>query len=89
MDYYHLLRKVFDQRSSLDSKFGPRLSAEDFLNMAKSSTLIDSDQEIITLNSFLQAQLSPSRQYELEYIVFIEFIEALSRLANKAIESYR
>jgi hypothetical protein len=73
----------------MDSKFGPKLSLADFLSLMREATLIDYDSENFCVSCFLQAQLNPSVQLELSNIVFIEFIEAVSRLSLKAIENYR
>lgn len=54
----------------------------------KVSTLIDDSHDNFALFCFLQAQLNPTTVNELEHIIFIEFIEAISRLAIKIIENY-
>jgi hypothetical protein len=54
----------------------------------KEATLVESDNESFGVACFLQSQLNPVVQFELEHIVFVEFVEALSRLSLKAIESY-
>ena len=87
MEYYHLLKQVYHQKAVIDSKFGPRLPATDFLKIMVDSTMIEYDQEQLCISSFLQAQLNPPIQLELEYLVFTEFIESASRVALKAIEA--
>jgi hypothetical protein len=56
--------------------------------MMKESTLIDSDNESLGVACFQQSQMNPPKPSELPHIVFIEFVEAASRLSLKAIESY-
>lgn len=83
-----LLKQAFHQKATIDSKFGPRIPATDFMQMMKDATLVDIEQETMCIGCFLQAQLNPPVQQELEYLVFVEFIEALQRLAMKAIDGY-
>jgi hypothetical protein len=80
---------VFHSRAAIDPRCGPRLSRTEFLNMMKESTLIDSDNESLGVACFQQSQMNPPKSSELSHIVFIEFVEASSRLSLKAIESYR
>jgi hypothetical protein len=89
LEYYHLLKQIFHQYTIVDNKFGPRLSANQFINMMKDGTLLDSDQESTGVICFLQAQLNPPVHLELEYLVFTEFIEAINRLSLRVIEIYR
>lgn len=49
--------------------------------------MIEYDQDQLCISSFLQAQLNPPIQLELEYLVFTEFVESASRVALKAIEA--
>jgi hypothetical protein len=51
--------------------------------------MIDADQEALVISSFLQAQLSPLKQLELQSLVLSEFIEALSRVALNVIDNNR
>ncbi len=83
-----MLKQTFHQKATIDSKFGPRLPATDFMQMMRDATLVDIDQETMCIGCFLQAQLNPPVQYELEFLVFVEFIEALLRLSLKAIDGY-
>jgi hypothetical protein len=83
-----LLKQVFCFKGTTDAQLGPRLSLANFLSIMREATLVDNDNEGFAVACFLQSQLSPTAQNELEYIVFVEFIEALSRLSLKAIESY-
>lgn len=87
-EYQHLLKQLFHQYTTIDSKFGPRLSASQFLTMMKDASLLDSDQESTAVICFLQAQLNPPMHLELEHLVFSEFVEAVNRLALKVIEVY-
>jgi hypothetical protein len=86
-DYVLLLKQVFHQKAHIDSKFGPRLPATDFLSAMRDAALVDVEQESTCIGCFLQAQLNPPVHLELEYLIFAEFVEALCRLSIKALES--
>lgn len=79
---------MFHSKATIDSKFGPRLSLASYMAIMKEATLVDFENEALCVNSFLLAQLTPTVQFELEFIVFSEFVEAISRLSLKAIENY-
>jgi hypothetical protein len=87
-DSYQLMKQAFHQRATCDSKFGPRLTAADFLMMMKDATLIDQEQEHLCMASFLTAQFNPPLKQELDALIFAEFVEAVARLSLKAIANY-
>ena len=60
------------------------------MGMIESSVGTDTNHanNALAVNCFYQSQLNPSVQLELQYIVFTEYIEALSRIALKVIENY-
>ncbi len=89
LEYYQLLKQVYHQKSLIDTKFGPRLPASDFMKIMVDSTMIEDDQEQLCVSCFLQSQLNPPIQLELEYLVFTEFVEAASRISLKAIDSQK
>ena len=49
--------------------------------------LTDESHHVIILNSFLSAQCNPVRSWELEELVFVEYLEALARIAMQVIDS--
>ena len=57
--------------------------------MLEEVSLVEPEQESLVVGAFLEAQLGPSPAWELEHLVFTEFMEALSRVAVKAIEQYK
>eukprot|EP01039_Chlorochromonas_danica_P003312 gene3312-3633_t len=86
MEYYHISKQVFHQRSAIDAKFGPRLSAADFQELMEETGLVDSERESACVACFASSQLNPPVNLELHYMVFVEFVEALSRMALRSIE---
>ena len=51
--------------------------------------MVEPEHESLVVGAFLEAQLGPAPAWELEHLVFSEFMEALSRVAVKAIEQYQ
>lgn len=52
--------------------------------------MAEPEQENIVVGAFLvDAQLRPAPAWELEHLVFTEFMEALARVAIKLIEQYK
>lgn len=47
------------------------------------------EHETAVISSFLESQMNPAVVWELKDLVFVEFMETLSRLALKVIDSYR
>lgn len=89
MEYYHISKQVFHQRSAIDAKFGPRLSAADFQELMEETGLVDSERESACVACFASSQLNPPVNLELHYMVFVEFVEALSRMALRSIEDIK
>ena len=58
-----------------------------FKDMLTRLDLIDESHDSIILNSFLSAQCDPVRSWELEEVVFVEYLEALARVATQVIDS--
>lgn len=87
-DCAHLLKQMFLQRATCDSRCGARLSLSGFVSLMRDATLLEADQEHMCTAGFLAAQLNPSMTWELDTVVFAEFVEAVSRLAIRAIASY-
>jgi hypothetical protein len=51
--------------------------------------MVEIEQDNICVGCFLEAQLAPTSAWELEDLVFAEFMEALARVAIKVIEQYK
>ena len=51
--------------------------------------MVEAEQDNICVSCFLEAQLAPTAAWELEDLVFAEFVEALARVAIKVIEQYK
>ena len=61
-----------------------------FLRLLEEASLAEPEQETIVVGCFLiDAQLRPAPAWELEHLVFTEFMEALARVATKTIENHK
>ena len=89
MEYYQLLKHAFQLRASTDSKYGPRLTVSAFITMLHDAGMLEPEQENLCVAGFLEAQLHPAVIWELEDLVFCEFLEALARVAMQVIEKYK
>jgi hypothetical protein len=88
MEYYQLLKQAFVLRAAVaPPTFGPKLSISKFVELLVDTGMIDEEMEPICVSCFLLAQFNPSVHWELEYVILAEFIEALSRVALKTIET--
>ena len=70
-------------------KYGPRLTLSSFISMMQDTSMLEPEQDNICVASFLEAQLNPPVSWELEDLVFCEFMEAAARVAVKVIEKYK
>ena len=87
LQYYHPMKEAFSLWSDKSSKFGPSLKISDFTEMLCTSGLTDATNDQACLNAFLQSQLNPTLAWELDELVFIEFFEALARVAIQIIDT--
>ena len=58
-----------------------------FVDMLVESTMIEKEQESACVKSFFGAHFDPTFEWELDEMVLCEFMEALSRVAIKIIDS--
>jgi hypothetical protein len=58
-----------------------------FVDLLIASSMIFDDQEGLGVNCFKKAQLDPDTVWELQDIVFCEFVDAVSHLALRSIEN--
>lgn len=80
---YFLVLKILFNNFFQD---GPGLSYEKFHDILTDTGLLSIEQESLSEKSFLKAQLTPPRHWELEELVFVEFLEALSRIALSSVQ---
>jgi hypothetical protein len=57
--------------------------------MLVDASMVEPEQEAVCVAGIMDAQLNPSDSWELEDIVFCEFLEALARVAVQVIEKYK
>ena len=66
---------------------GPTISLDAFESMLGKVDLTDESHHVIILNSFLNAQCNPVRAWELDELVFVEYLDALARIALEVVDS--
>ena len=87
LNFYHTVREAFYLWSERTSRYGPSLSLEDFSNMLKTCGLIDESHDAIILSAFTKAQMDPAMAWEIEELVFVEYFEALARVALQVVDT--
>ena len=91
-DYWQLVKQAFLSFSTHDVERGPELALGDYMQLLVTSTLVFKDQQDEMISSFLHAQKSlasssTARERELSSLVFAEFLEAVSHLAIRVIDT--
>ena len=91
-DYWQLVKQAFLSFSTHDVERGPELALGDYMQLLVTSTLVFKDQQDEMISSFLHAQKSlasssTARERELPSLVFAEFLEAVSHLAIRVIDT--
>lgn len=65
------------------------MPASNMIQLLRDSTMIEAEHENLCVRSFLKAQLEPPIVWETQFMVFTEFIEALSLIAVQALDVKR
>jgi hypothetical protein len=88
-DYYRLVQQAFFAFSHNDPDRGAEISLESYMQLLITSTLVFKDQHEPMIDCFLKAQqtLAPARDRELPALVYCEFLESVSRLAIRIIDT--
>eukprot|EP01038_Epipyxis_sp_PR26KG_P005050 gene5050-7047_t len=85
-EYYQIVKQAFLTKATKDSLFGPKLTFQNFVDLLMESSMVENGLETYCYTIFYGTQFDPSKQYELDGLVFCEFLEALSRISLRSIE---
>lgn len=81
IDSYALLRQTFYCWATHHPVRGVHLSLSDLKSMLTAATLIDADDHQICMTKVAAAYLTPTKEWELDYLVFAEFLEIVSQIS--------
>lgn len=87
LQYYHSVKQSYLQWADNGSPDGHSLVLSQMASLLRASNLTDVEHDAMCVNAFLEAQLHPSVEWEVDELVFVEFFEALARISLKVIDT--